>query len=669
MTPPQTASDAPVEAAPVRPRRVFDQARRVNIVSLLVILLLGVGFVVMLGRVAQLQIRPSEQLQAAMSQRVTTVREPGARGDLIDRRGRPLAVTHFGRRVFVDPVNFPDPPGEAFRTLSETTGIPIEKVAERLVPALDKNGRLRNDPDLPRNDYGVPQGSVRYMSIGGVLDEDRARSVRAAKIPGVGLEFRSVRESPGDEAAASLIGLVGIDHEGRLGAEYFLDALMSPHAGTLTYVRDAASRPLWIAPGGYVAPKRGNDVRLSVDLELQAIAYEELERGVIDADAAGGRLVMMDPYTGEVLAMVDIIRELPNLAEFPWRDPKDRTPLSGGRRYKTINDDHLREVHPAAGRNRCVEDVYEPGSTYKPFMWAVVTELGLATPSEVFDTENGRWIPYGRRHLEDVIKRPTMTWSEVLVNSSNIGMAKGTSRLSFKQMHDAVRRFGFGSPTHIGLPGESPGIVTKLSSWSKYSQTSVAMGHEVAVTPIQMVRAFSCFARAGEWGGTMPIARLLALDATDESLDPGTRVLPSKIAELTRKTMRGVTQKIDARMHQKDETSTAMYEWFGKSGTAEIPLGRAPKGKARPYGSDGYYPNQYNSSFIAGAPVENPRLVVVVVIDDPGPALIARKEHYGSHVAGPVVRRVMERALPYLGVAATQDAPPKGAETVAQISR
>jgi cell division protein FtsI (penicillin-binding protein 3) len=641
------------EMTPPPPR---PSGRRANIVSLLVMFAISMAMLVMLGRVVQLQVRPSDKLRAAMDQRVTTIRQPGARGDLQDRKGRTLAATHFGRRVFVDPWNFPTPPGDAFQKLAEAIGMPIEKVAERLVPALDKNDQLRSDASVPRNESGVPDGASRYLSLGGVLDDALVQTVRAAKIPGVGLEYRSVRETPADGAAASLIGLVGIDHNGLLGAEFLLDREMTSQSGSISYVRDAASRPLWIAPGGYVAPKRGSDVRLSIDIELQSMAYEELMHGIEAADAAGGRLVMMDPITGEVLAMVDIMREMKGLAEFPWRNPKEDKSLGSGRRYRTLLHDDKRELHPAAGRNRCVEDVYEPGSTFKPFMWSVVTEMGLAGTGEVFDTENGHWTPYGRRHLEDVIKRPTMTWSEVLVNSSNIGMAKGTSRLSFQQMHDAVRRFGFGSQTKLGLPGESPGIVTKMKSWSKYTQTSVAMGHEVAVTPIQMVRAFSAFARTGDLAGTMPSARLLALDASEEGTDPGTRVLPVKIANLTRTTMRGVTQKIDDRIMKKDENKAESaagpkYEWFGKSGTAEIPLGRAPKGKVRPIGADGYYPDQYNSSFLAGAPVDNPKIVVVVVIDDPGPALIAKREHYGSHVAGPVAKRVIERALPYLGVA------------------
>jgi len=222
-------------------------------------------------------------------------------------------------------------------------------------------------------------------------------------------------------------------------------------------------------------------------------------------------------------------------------------------------------------------------------------------------------------------------------------------------MRDAVLRFGFGQRTKIGLPGESPGIVTTLKNWSKYSQTSVAMGHEVAVTPVQMVRAFSAFARTGDLAGTIPGVHFTAVDPSTVH-DEASRALNARTAELTRRTMHGVAQRVDDKAF-KDENGKPIpprYDWFGKSGTAEIPIGKAPPGLRRPMGSDGYYRGQYNSSFIAGAPLESPRLVVVAVIDDPGPAKIARKQHYGSWVAGPVARRVLERALPYLGVPPNQ---------------
>ncbi|MGE3108513.1 MAG: peptidoglycan D,D-transpeptidase FtsI family protein [Phycisphaerales bacterium] len=625
--------------------------RRILITSRVVFLCIGLVLTVMLGRVVQLQIAPSPELQAARESRVSTINIPGVRGDILDRRGRPLAVTRFGRRVFVDPARLPKDLGPVFAQLSAVLGLPLDTVVERLLPALDKNDRLRADPATPRDDDGECKGLARYVSLGGVIDDHTVTQINALHIPGVYTELRSVRETTDDELVASIVGLVGIDHDGLLGAELFLDKHVQPADGSITYVRDAKSQPLWLGPGGYVAPTRGDDVRLSIDLEIQQIAVEELLRGIEDADSAGGRLVVMDPATGEILAMADIIRDVPGLVEYPWAQPSDRTPLRSGFRYRTIIPDQRRDLHPAAGRNRCVEDVYEPGSTFKPFVWSTITELGLAHTAEIFNTEHGKWNIYGKRMLYDVIEKDSQTWSDVLVNSSNIGMAKGAARLSHEQLRAAVLRFGFGSKTRIGLPGESSGIVTAMRHWSKYTQTSVAMGHEVAVTPIQMVRAFSAFARTGDLAGTVPAVHFTAVSPGEPQPD-SRRALKPASAELTRRTMHGVAQKVDDKAF-KDEHGKPIppkYDWFGKSGTAEIPVGKPPKGLKRPFGSDGYFRGQYNSSFIAGAPLDNPRLVVVCVIDDPGPKKIAVKQHYGSWVAGPVVRRVLERTLPYLGV-------------------
>jgi cell division protein FtsI/penicillin-binding protein 2 len=234
-------------------------------------------------------------------------------------------------------------------------------------------------------------------------------------------------------------------------------------------------------------------------------------------------------------------------------------------------------------------------------------------------------------------------------------MIQGVSRMSFEQARSSIREFGFGSPTKIGLPGESPGLVTSEKGWSKFTQTSVAMGYEVAVTPLQMARAFSAFCRTGNLAGTVPSLRLTAAEPGTDSqpkVDPGTRALPSKIAELTRETMRGVTHNLDNRLSSRTGASkeTFNYEAFGKSGTARAPLGKAPEGMKKPKGADGYYGGQYNVSFIAGAPASDPRIVVLVVVDDPGPELVRTKRYYGAMVAGPINRRITERVLGYLRV-------------------
>lgn len=628
-----------------RQRGTIDQVARLSVLGLVLLML------VMLGRVVQLQASPSEELKPFISQRTTTSTLKSVHGDIQDRTGRTLAGTRFGSRVFVDPLEFLKAPADGIPRLADALGVPAPEIAKRLAPKLQKTKdrvEAAADADPLTNPDGKP---IRYVTVSGVLEDWREEAVKSLKLPGVHLESVPVRELTGDLAIAPLVGMVGVDHNGLSGAEVLVEPAIKPADGKYQYIQDAKRAPMWVYADGYVAPTRGVDVRLSIDCTVQQIVQEEMDRGVKDADAVGGRCIVLDPHTGEILAMVDLIREIKGLTEYDWKTviPKSGIP---GVRFRTIKPDVFRDRFPQIARNRCIEDVYEPGSTFKSFMWAATTELGLCRPKEMFNTHNGQWItPYGRS-LSDVTKRAEQTWAEVLINSSNIGMAQGTSRMSFQQMHDACRRFGFGTKTNIGLKGESPGIVVKLKAWTKYDQTSVAMGHSVAVTPIQMARAFACFAREGELAGTLPPVSFLAVDGELASRGViGPRVVRQDIAELTRATLCGVTHNLDTRMAKNDpESHVFRYSSFGKSGTAEIPLGDPPEGKRRPKGSDGYFRGQYNSSFIAGAPAERPRVVVLVVIDDPGPEKIARKEHYGSVVAGPVNRRILERTLSYLGV-------------------
>jgi len=626
--------------------------------AILVARLLGAGLtlamLVVLGRVVQLQVAPGAKLREHMYERTSVRSIPAVRGDLTDRRGRLLSTTRFGYRAFVDPATFSDAPDLDIPVIAEAIGADPERIASRILPRIETNRRRRAEAILA----GDPSPSlIRYVSIGGILTDEQVERVRTLGIPGLHLEQRSVREYPGQDVAAALIGKVGIDHDGLLGAELSFDARLQGHDGSVAYVRDAMARPLWIDEGQFERPVRGEDTRLSIDLVVQQIAHQELSRGVEEADAAGGRIVVMDTISGEILAMVDLVREVPDAVEFPWEPidpdaPRPARPEPGEQpRYRAIHTQPARDIHPALARNRCIEDVYEPGSTFKPFVWAVVTELGLATPEDRFNTGDGRWRTSYGRLIEDVITREEMTWTEVLVNSSNIGMAKGAERLTFDQLHDAVRRFGFGRPTGIGLRGEASGLVTSRESWNKYTQTSVAFGYEVAVTPVQMARAFSAFARPGALAGTLPPVRLSASDRDDPHVRLVDRVLPAEVSLLVRDALRRVADAMERKMAEKDPgESSWRYEIFGKSGTAEIPLADPPPGMRRPRGHKGYLDRQYNASFIAGAPFEDPRIVVLAVIDDPGPQRVASRTYYGSHVAGPVARRVIERTLSYMGV-------------------
>lgn len=637
-----TRPAAPTVFLPPPPVQLLGRIDRVGVTMLVCVC---VVLVIIVARVAQLQMAPELKLVPHIQERVSRTLLPSPRGDLQDRRGRTLAATRAGYRAIVDPLEFAKNPGslgDTFRALAEILGKDQQEISSRIMSRVQANERLTAD--------GKP---IRYLSISDILDESQVERLREVRFRGVHLERRSIREDPGGDAVASILGKVDVNHHGIFGAERNFDDIMRPRPGVMNYVRDASGRPLWVEANDYIVPRRGADVRLSMDLALQEIALEELQRGVEDADAQGGRCVMVDPSSGELLAMVDIVRDLPGLVTYSPEAARAAESSGHRVRFKIVADDPRRKVHAALGRNRCVEDVYEPGSTFKPFMWAAVTERGLARPDEVFNTYNGEWTtPYGRR-IKDVTEQDELTWSYVLVYSSNIGMVQGTSRLSFEQMHEAARRFGFGSRTNIGLPGESNGLVTTLNKFTKYTQTSMASGYEVGVTPLQMVRAFSVFARNGDLAGTLPSLRLTAVDPNRPEPDVRTRVLPEWVANLTREVMAKISDVMTERASRKYKDEPAfLYKMFGKSGTAEV---CAPNGR-------GYIKNQHNSSFIAAAPFDNPRFVCLVIIDDPGPKLVAGRMHYGSAVAGPVLTRIMRRSLEYYGVPPDIKAPEKVAQ-------
>lgn len=626
-------------------------------------------------KVHMLQTRPDPRLKEFMGDYVSASSEPGRRGSIFDRRGRLIASTHFGKFLVIDPVEFPGrrwTTDEAIPALAEALGENPTVVGQAIMKSVRTNERVWTAAgvDLTSN---KPRPSVkgldRYEHIGPLVLSDRQLEAitglmndKKKRMAGMFMMHRPVRDRVADELVAPMVGLVGMhdttgEDEGKYGIERRVDKKgIDAEDGKLQYVRDAAGHPLWVPPDGYTAPKRGEDVVLSVDLELQKIVSEELARGAEDVDAAGARCVLVDVQTGDIVAMLDIVRDV-KVKDYDFKTfiPKPSAEVkTSGTRYRVIKAADPMRNTPETRRNRCVEDIYEPGSTFKPFMWSTVLDLGRAGLKEVFSTENPWKTPEpDKRWLRDVTRRPTQTMEEILVNSSNIGMVKLTTRLEFDEMHSAVTRFGFGRRTGIEIAGESPGGVTPLSKWTRATHVSNAIGHEVSVTPVQMVRAFSAFCREGELAGTVTDVRLISsIGDKPGSQRTERRVLSPKAALTTRETMRGVTHKIDEALREKTGETDWKYELFGKSGTAQIPISDRD-GRTLPKGSSGYYTGQYFSSFIAGGPVVNPRLAIIVIMDDPSPTVVLENRYYGSKVAGPVARRVMERALAYLGVPAS----------------
>ncbi len=642
------------------------------------------GLVLVLGRVAQLQIFPSDALAEHIQPRATTHTLGATRGDLLDRRGRVLATTRVARRVVVDPTTIESNLDQAVVGLSEILALNPGELGERIIGAVVENKRRaaiiaemdqreRDGLDPLLDEAGEPLRKPRlsrYLPIGGLIDLQTADAVKALKaehkLGGIFLEDQQVRQASAAPLVGSIIGKLGyaddkaVHRTGIVGAEELFHEQLTGHDGSLTYVRDASGGPLWVQRGAWTEEQRGDDVRLSIDIEIQRIVHEELIKGAEHADAAGARAVVVNPHTGEVLAMVDIIRDLEGLVEFPWYDPKGDVPAatlpekSQRPRWRVLEPDTQRGQDDALARNRCVRDLYEPGSTFKPFIWSLAKTKGLLPDDEVLRFDVNYYQPYPGRSLEDVTFRKELTWDSVVEFSSNIGMSIASSRLDMQQTRNTIRALGFGSKSGLGIMGEQPGLVTSAKNWSKWTQTSVAMGYEVAVTPVQMVRAFSVFAREGDKAGTLPQLRLTAAGMDDR---PGLtkdeiiieRVFDSQVALRVRGPMQLVADRMDRNNQSVNDAPEPKYSMFGKSGTAYIPC-IPPQGMRRPNNASGYFAKQYNSSFIAAAPATAPEIVVLVVMDDPGPEHIAQRRHYGSWVAGPVVRSITERVLPYLGV-------------------
>jgi len=567
-----------LEPPAAAPRRALIAAR--IYIAILILVFVGIG-----ARVAQLQIAPSPQIEQRLDGQYGRIPMIARRGAIVDVRGRPLAITSLATRLFIDTKLIDHPMG-----FGETVGneLGYDPVAV--------------DRAIGRNPHG------RFIVIDHRMDKAAQQRLADLDLPGLATQRWPARDYPHGVRAGQLLGGVGREGDGLEGIELSYNAQLDGREGRLRYLRDVARAPMWVDHVDYRPPRDGMPVRLSIDLFVQAIAEDALKAACEQFEAEAGQVIVMNPWTGEVLAM----------ANWPAYDPA------------TIS-----KTPPEVRRNRCVTDAFEPGSIFKPFVWAVATERNAANPKELIDcTTSGVYVsPRGRR-LRDSHAVGEVTWAEVLIHSSNIGMAIVAQRMGETELYQAVKRFEFGQPTGSDLPGESPGIVNPRRQWNHYSVTSVPMGQEIAATPLQMVRAFCAITN----GGTLVTPTIVPPD--DRRLDArGHEVLSLAAAEQTRDVLRRVvTEGTGTR------ADTERYAVFGKTGTAQSP----------DLVNGGYLDKKYVASFIGGAPFEAPQVVVGCFVRHPN----AEKGYYGSQVAAPVVSRVIDETLTYLGQRAERrDAP------------
>ncbi|MEX0887248.1 MAG: penicillin-binding protein 2 [Phycisphaeraceae bacterium] len=550
---------------------------RVVWVGALAVVLLGTLMILLLARVAQLQLDPAPPVARLLDSQTSSRELLARRGPLLDRQGRTLASTRVARRLFVDP-----------RLIVERNTF-----AEHVAYNLDL------EPAAIARQLWERRGS-RYVVIDERLDDTRLVQARELDLPGLALEPVLVRDYPHAELAGQLIGFVGVDGRGLEGLEARFDPILRPEPGRLEYLRDARRRPLWIEAGAHHPHEDGQAVHLSLDITIQAMAEQALADTVEQYGAAGGQLVVMDPRNGEILA----------LANHPAFNPND-----------------YRRSEAAHRRNRVVTDVFEPGSIFKPFVWAALTQHGAARPGEIIDTGPGTYRSPRGRSLRDVSPHGAISWDEVLMRSSNIGMAIVAQRVDIPELYEIVARFGFGQTTGSNLPGEVRGILNPLPTWNHYSHTSVPMGQEIGATAMQLMRAFAVIAN----DGLLVTPTVLRIDPDDPFAGLRERILRADVAAHTRAVLHRAVNEGTARRARSD-----YYRLFGKTGTAQL----------ADLEHGGYEPGAYVASFLAGAPLAEPRLVIGCFIHRPD----VDEAYYGGIVAAPPVKQVMEQALTYLGV-------------------
>lgn len=569
------------------------RSRFSNLTAQLLIGTVMLALLALVGRLIYINTSDGPKLVArAVRQQRSIIPLIARRGLIVDCRGRIISGTTLRNSVFADPQVLPD------KAAAARTAASILK--------MDPNEIV---PDL------LAAGDRRFFVIRRGVSDEQAERIRRAGTYGLGVFIEPYRTYPMNTLAAGLIGFVSADGSGVSGLEYQCDTWLHGENGVKAIIRDAHRKAFWLADGGYRPARDGFNVVLTIDSEIQATVERTLAEAVQRFDAESGVGVVMHPDTGAILAM----------ANYPGFDPN-----------------HYQDFSAERYRNRAITDPYEPGSTFKPFIAASALAEGLVRLGEVFDCEHGAWQD-GPRTLRDSHPFDYLTFEEIVIRSSNIGMGKIGQRLGNELLYKHVTDFGFGRKTGVDLLGEDAGILRDLSRWNSYTTTSIPMGQEIAVTPLQLARAFCVFANGGKL--VTPYVIRAVVDArgrvvSDQTPEqPNKQVLPERIVAVMKdKVLSEVVNQGSGR-----RVRLANYQVFGKTGTAQV----AKKG------GGGYEHNAYVSSFVGAAPARDPQMVVLIVIRKPNKSL----GYYGGQVAGPVVREILRHGLAYLQVPPDPQAP------------
>jgi cell division protein FtsI (penicillin-binding protein 3) len=542
------------------------------------LLILG-SFGVLIGRAFYLQVLNNDFLQEKGESRYRRDIEISAsRGRIADRHGDVLAISTPMKSIWAVP--------PVARLTPEQTG-QLASLLEMDVKQLSQ----KLSTDKP------------FVFLRRQIPPSVAEQVAALKLPGIGQDKEYRRFYPTGEMTAHMVGFTGVDDKGLEGVELAFHGQLLGQPGSRSVIRDRRGQIVEDV-GSIKPPQDGKEVRLALDSKIQYLAYSHLKQAMSEHNAKAGGVVVLDVRTGEILA----------LANLPTYNPNNREGLSG-----------------AQLRNRALTDTFEPGSTLKPFTIALGLESGKVRFDTIINCAPGR-LTIGNATIADAHPHGALTVAEVIQKSSNVGAAKVAAMLPSQKMWEMFDDVGFGQVPRLGFPGEVTGRVRPWKSWRPIEQATMAYGHGISVSLIQLARAYSVFARDGD---LVP----LSLTRVDSSMPHGATVFSPQTARAVRVMLEMAVQPGGT----APKAQIPGYRVAGKTGTAHKLEG-------------GRYANKYVSSFVGFAPVSDPRLIVAVMIDEPRGG-----KHYGGEVAAPVFAAVMASSLRTLGIA--PDAPLVVAQT------
>ena len=540
-------------------------AWRARFVAALILLAFGT----LAARSVYLQVVRNDFLQQKGESRYSRVIELSAtRGRIVDRSGDVLAVSTPVKSVWAIPEDARLSPAQA-RELAALTEMDVRELNRRLAAEKD------------------------FVFIKRQIPPDTAEKIAALNLPGIHHQREYRRYYPAGEVAAHMLGFTGVEDKGQEGIELAFDGQLAGKPGSRRVIKDRLGRIVEDVES-IKSPQEGRDITLALDAKIQYLAFSHLKQALLEHKAKAGGVVVLDAKNGEVLA----------LANLPAYNPNNRLKLTG-----------------AQLRNRALTDVFEPGSTMKAFTAALALEKGRFRFDTQIQTAPGR-LTIGNATIHDAHMHGLLTVAQVVQKSSNVGTAKIAATFAPEEMWQMFDALGFGQPLRLGFPGEVGGRLRPFKTWRPIEQATMAYGHGISVTLMQLAHAYLVFARDGD---------LIPLSLTRLESPPlaGKSIFSAQTAREVRAMLEMAVQPGGT----APQARIPGYRVAGKTGTAHKLEG-------------GVYADRYVAAFVGFAPVSDPKLVVAVMIDEPSAG-----KYYGGEVAAPVFARVMAGSLRTLGVA------------------